>query len=157
MASEKQKYLTKTVKFGSGFLTMYSIDGTTWSTRKEELHQIIARHEAERQKLAQLKVDENAEKGAKSDDAAESEEKEEKEEEKSDDIELAAEDDELLPIVDEVDEEIAEKLPKLKKVPAKKLSKPVRAVPKKVPAGKARTSSAKKAAKKPAAAKRKVA
>ncbi|WKZ56363.1 MAG: hypothetical protein QY326_06410 [Bdellovibrionota bacterium] len=57
---KKQKYLTKTVKFGGKTLTLFSIDGAVWSSRKDELTTIQERHEAERQKLAQLKPEENS-------------------------------------------------------------------------------------------------
>jgi len=50
---KKIRYLSKKVKFGPKEFTMWSIDGVTWSTRKEELTMIQDRHEAERQKLMQ--------------------------------------------------------------------------------------------------------
>jgi hypothetical protein len=107
MAAEKQKYITKTVRFGSGELTMYSLDGTTWSTRKDELTAIVARHEAERQKLAQLnKVDDGAakkDKAAAATPDAEPKEADEEELEKDDTLDMTEEDDEILPIVDEDD------------------------------------------------------
>lgn len=52
-ASKKAKYISKKVRFGAKEFTMWSIDGVTWSTRKEELTQIAERHEAERLKLMQ--------------------------------------------------------------------------------------------------------
>lgn len=52
-ASKKIRYHSKKVRFGSKEFTMWSIDGVTWSTRKDELTQIQERHEAERLKLMQ--------------------------------------------------------------------------------------------------------
>jgi hypothetical protein len=51
--AKKAKYISKKVRFGSKEFTMWSIDGVTWSTRKEELMLIAERHEAERLKLMQ--------------------------------------------------------------------------------------------------------
>lgn len=49
MATEKtSKYMTKTTSFGGSSLTLYSIDGVTWSTRKDELDKIKERQEKER-------------------------------------------------------------------------------------------------------------
>ncbi len=52
-SAKKAKYISKKVRFGAKEFTMWSIDGVTWSTRKEELTQIADRHEAERLKLMQ--------------------------------------------------------------------------------------------------------
>lgn len=51
--AKKAKYISKKVRFGAKEFTMWSIDGVTWSTRKEELMLIAERHEAERLKLMQ--------------------------------------------------------------------------------------------------------
>jgi hypothetical protein len=42
-----KKLLTKKVPFQGKFLTMYSIDGITWSTRSDELQSILDRHSRE--------------------------------------------------------------------------------------------------------------
>lgn len=47
-AAKKSKYLTKTTKFGGQTITLYSIDGLTWSTRPQELQTIMDRHANER-------------------------------------------------------------------------------------------------------------
>lgn len=51
---KKSKYLSKSVKFGSKQLTLYSLDGNTWSSRKDELHQILERHDQERAAFNQM-------------------------------------------------------------------------------------------------------
>lgn len=55
MVTKKSKYHTKTVKFGTKELILYSLDGVTWSTRKTELLAIKERHDTERQNFAQLR------------------------------------------------------------------------------------------------------
>lgn len=50
---KKNEFLSKVVKFGTKSVTLFSLDGNTWSTRKGELQGILDRHEAERQKLLQ--------------------------------------------------------------------------------------------------------
>ncbi|MCI5064727.1 hypothetical protein MRY87_03265 [bacterium] len=45
MTSRKPRYLTKTVRFDGEEHTLFSIDGATWSSRKEELSQIQDRYE----------------------------------------------------------------------------------------------------------------
>ena len=52
MAARTKKYHKKVVQFSGKKLTLYSLDGNTWSTRKTELEDIIERHEQERLKLA---------------------------------------------------------------------------------------------------------
>ena len=63
---KKGKFLHKTTRFGTKELTLYSLDGVTWSTRKDELQAILDRHEAERLKLlanmGEAKAQEEAEK-----------------------------------------------------------------------------------------------
>ncbi len=49
------KYITKTVKFGGKELVLYSIDGMTWSTRRNELQAVKERHEAQRVTLNDIK------------------------------------------------------------------------------------------------------
>lgn len=78
---KKGDFFTKVVKFGAKSLTLYSLDGNTWSTRSTELKGILERHEAERQKLLQnmgeAKAQEEAETGTRQ--QGEQEEKEEQE------------------------------------------------------------------------------
>ena len=73
----KIKYITKTVRFGGKELTLYSIDGTTWSTRRSELMSVKERHEAQRVTMNDIK-------GISSEEES-NEGKEEKEEESSSD------------------------------------------------------------------------
>ena len=74
---KKGDFLTKVVKFGAKSLTLYSLDGNTWSTRSGELKAILDRHEAERQKLLQnmgeVKAQEDQEKGSTEEEKEESE------------------------------------------------------------------------------------
>src|SRR5690606_10717706 len=51
MSSKKKssKYLKKTVEFQGSKLVLYSLDGDTWSSRKDELHEIVERHELQKQ------------------------------------------------------------------------------------------------------------
>ena len=51
MPEKKGKYLTKQVQFGGVSFTLYSLDGVTWSSKKEELEEIHERHERQRQVL----------------------------------------------------------------------------------------------------------
>lgn len=51
--SKKARYQSRKVKFGSKELTLWSLDGCTWSSRRDELMVIQERHEAERLKLMQ--------------------------------------------------------------------------------------------------------
>ncbi|MCB0330581.1 MAG: hypothetical protein KDD70_12980 [Bdellovibrionales bacterium] len=48
MTAKKSRYLTKTVTFNNEELTLYSLDGATWSSRKQELSDIQTRHEDDR-------------------------------------------------------------------------------------------------------------
>lgn len=48
MAASKSNYLTKTVDFNDSKLTLYSLDGATWSSRKDELQVIKTRYEESR-------------------------------------------------------------------------------------------------------------
>lgn len=54
-AKKRYKYIEKVVSFGKEKLKVYSIDGQTWSTRKDELAGILERHEAERTNLNLIK------------------------------------------------------------------------------------------------------
>lgn len=45
---KKYRYISKTSKIGGVDVTLYSIDGATWSSRKDELVNILERHEQER-------------------------------------------------------------------------------------------------------------
>jgi hypothetical protein len=49
------KYLTKVVLFNGQKMTLFSLDGNTWSTRKVELSEIKKRHELQRAELAGIK------------------------------------------------------------------------------------------------------
>ena len=57
--SKKPKYHEKTVSFGGQALKLYSLDGVTWSSKKEELHHIHERHEKQRLALQGLKPEED--------------------------------------------------------------------------------------------------
>ena len=46
--ARKSKYSQKTVRFGGKEITLFSLDGITWSSRKEELEAIMERHEQEK-------------------------------------------------------------------------------------------------------------
>ncbi len=46
--ARKSKYLEKKITFGSTTVTLFSLDGVTWSSRKEELQAILDRHEQEK-------------------------------------------------------------------------------------------------------------
>jgi hypothetical protein len=53
---KKTKYLSKSVVLGAKTITLFSIDGTTWSSRKDELQAIIERHEAQKASFGKLKA-----------------------------------------------------------------------------------------------------
>ncbi len=158
---KKTKYLTKSVKFGEKQFTLFSLDGVTWSSRREELHMILERQEQERKAFNQIVGEQTAEKAA-----PEGEEQADAVDEKL----IEAEDEELLPIDAEDDSPKAKLKASGKKALEK--SKPATAISKGkqskggmkvqsgaevLPAPKARASSkpAKKAAK--AKSKKKVA
>lgn len=63
--SKKPKYHEKTVSFGGQPLKLYSLDGVTWSSKKEELHHIQERHEKQRLALQGLKPEEDDSKESK--------------------------------------------------------------------------------------------
>lgn len=44
----RKKYFEKKTKLGSKKITLYSLDGQVWSTRKDELENILQRHQNER-------------------------------------------------------------------------------------------------------------
>lgn len=48
MVAKKKKYFSKEVKYSGKKVTLFSLDGQVWSTRKEELAEIMERHENER-------------------------------------------------------------------------------------------------------------
>ena len=54
-APNKNKYMQKTVAFNGKQMTLFSLDGITWSSRKDELAQILERHEQERANIGELK------------------------------------------------------------------------------------------------------
>ena len=58
--SKKIKYLSKTVAFGGKTLTLFSIDGQTWSSRKQELLEIKERQERDKVSFVAIK-EENGE------------------------------------------------------------------------------------------------
>ncbi len=134
---KKAKFLTKSATFGGKAIALWSLDGVTWSTRKEELQTIHDRHEAERlktiQHIGEVLSDERtkAQKAEAEDDVVE----------ESDEPEIAPKvaedvDDEELE-VDEDDEESASKKKKSPKAakPAKKTK------PEKKKAGRAKVRS----------------
>ncbi len=53
--AKKIKYLTKKVRFNGKDMTLYSIDGATWSSRRDELTQIIERHESEKLTFGEIR------------------------------------------------------------------------------------------------------
>jgi hypothetical protein len=55
MASKRDGIYHKSVSFGGKSMTLYSLDGFTWSSRKDELHLIEERREAQKVTAAQLK------------------------------------------------------------------------------------------------------
>ncbi|MBN8547841.1 MAG: hypothetical protein J0M12_00850 [Deltaproteobacteria bacterium] len=93
---KKSKYVTKTVKFGDKQFTLFSLDGVTWSSRKDELHMILERQEQERKSFNQIIGEQPADK------AAEDGEAKEKDVDEDGPVELMdAEDDAILPITTE--------------------------------------------------------
>ncbi|MCB0335512.1 MAG: hypothetical protein KDD62_04380 [Bdellovibrionales bacterium] len=46
--ARRSKFQSKEIAYGDQKVVLYSIDGLTWSTRKDELEDIIVRHELER-------------------------------------------------------------------------------------------------------------
>jgi hypothetical protein len=46
--TKKSKYLSKTISYAGKRMTLFSLDGDTWSSRPEELETIMARHEQEK-------------------------------------------------------------------------------------------------------------
>lgn len=69
--AKKNKFLTKTVRFGTKTVTLFSIDGHTWSSRRSELHTIKERQEAQRVTLGDIKEEDEqrpAPEAAESDD-----------------------------------------------------------------------------------------
>lgn len=53
--AKKIKYLTKKIRFNGKEMTLYSIDGCTWSSRRDELTQIIERHESEKLTFGEIR------------------------------------------------------------------------------------------------------
>jgi len=116
---KKLKYLTKTVKFGSNSLTLYSIDGLTWSSKKQELTVIKDRLENQRVTLG----------GVKSEDDEGAKDKPEKDDEpvvtstddddevpvKAAKVDADDEDDDLIVEDVEVDDDIDDDLPAVSK------------------------------------------
>lgn len=50
-SNKKMRYQKKVIAFGGKKVTLWSIDGITWSTRKNELLNVIERQEEERAKF----------------------------------------------------------------------------------------------------------
>jgi len=120
MTQQREEYLTKTIRFGSGTMTLYSLDGQTWSSRPDELTNIKERQEQQRLVLMGKKEEaEEAGEGGISFGSAP------KAKDESDDSEvLEADGNEPFVLDDEVEEEITV-------APVKKVSsKPVKAAPK---------------------------
>ena len=63
--AKKLKYLTKTVRFGPNTVTLYSIDGLTWSSKKQELAVIKDRLENQRVTLGEIKSEDGEEEKSK--------------------------------------------------------------------------------------------
>ena len=63
--ASKPTYQKKTVIFAGTEITLYSIDGVTWSTRPQELHDIQERHENERSRISEFNRGRMPVKGAK--------------------------------------------------------------------------------------------
>ena len=122
--AKKQKYLTKKTKFGGQEITLYSLDGLTWSTRPNELQAIMDRHANERILLEAGKED--------SEEAEDSKAKKDEEEEDDDLAELSSLGLGVIPLRPRSDEDEEEK----KVAPAKlaktkvKLSKPEKKIAK---------------------------
>ncbi|HMO02382.1 MAG TPA: hypothetical protein PKD37_05990 [Oligoflexia bacterium] len=51
-SAKKQGIYQKTVRYGSESLTLFSLDGQTWSTNKKELYQIKLRQEQQRNAIS---------------------------------------------------------------------------------------------------------
>ena len=102
----KGKYLTKSVKFGTKTVTLYSIDGTTWSSRAEELEAIQMRHEQERVTFAQIKGEARPE--AAEEETAEAEEAQPARRTSDEPTELIASDEELGDDDEEMEDEADE-------------------------------------------------
>ncbi len=89
----KQKYLSKIVLFNGQKMTLYSLDGQTWSSKKIELSEIQERREQQRLALAGKKEEESdndfSPKMARSDNDYESEEGDD--DRPSDDFEMSQE------------------------------------------------------------------
>lgn len=72
MAEKKRsKYLTKTVKFAGQSLVLYSLDGLTWSTKRQELQSIKERQDNQRVTLAGIKDEEEESEASESPDKSE--------------------------------------------------------------------------------------
>lgn len=134
--SKKIKYLTKTVTFGGSTLTLFSIDGSTWSTRKQELLEIKERQERDKVSFAAIK-EENGNTRVVAN--VKSRSRDDSEEEESPDLEAEAEDD-LIEADYSLDEERQPKVkrrgrPSMKSLPVKaaKTEKPVLVKAKKKP------------------------
>lgn len=113
---KKAKYLSKIVTFGGKKITLFSIDGTTWSSKKDELHEIQERQERQRLALQGLKPEEDPK------EEPEEEKEEEREVEIDPDVSLDEEedDDDEIEITDDDEEESPKAKKGTKKAPPPK-------------------------------------
>lgn len=150
---KRVKYLTKVVKFGKESLTLYSLDGNTWSSRRQELTEIMNRHEQERLKSIQA-MGEPLE-GDKGDESPEDEgeSKADKDAPVEDESDLELEGAADLDVLDEELEDEGDEAPPVKSKGGAGKSAPVAAKSKASPTLKAVAKPAKKGAPKPQAAK----
>jgi len=65
MSAKTLRYHKKVVSFGEDELILWSLDGNTWSTRKEELVNIQERHENERVTFEQIRSGNTSKRKAK--------------------------------------------------------------------------------------------
>lgn len=115
---KKVKYISKTVAFQGKQISLFSIDGITWSTRKQELMEIKERQERDKVSFAAIK-EENGETKVvpKPATGASNDEEEEGEEGYEAGAESEGEETEAVAEVDENDEDS-------KRAPRKKAGKP---------------------------------
>lgn len=72
---KKVKFLSKSVQLGAKTITLFSIDGNTWSSRKDELQAIIERHEAQKASFGKLKAAQSEGEDGKAEEAPEDDDK----------------------------------------------------------------------------------
>jgi hypothetical protein len=120
MSQQKKKstFLKREVKFGGKTVILYSIDGNTWSTRKDELQAIIDRHEAEKVTFGEIKGGLGA--GAKAAAAAKKDEADKAAKAAKPLIPLEGEIDELDLVEEEIVDEVEDDIENEDKVPDKR-------------------------------------